>query len=149
MTYKSVKFLLPLILIIIGCSMEDDNKNLEDLKKEIIKVEKDFANLVKTDGMAKAFLMYAAENAVLNRNNNLIKGKEKIQEYFEHQTITDIKLEWKPDFVDVANSGDLAYTYGKYSFSALSSNGEKINSTGIFHTVWKKQNDGTWKYVWD
>lgn len=52
-------------------------------------------------------------------------------------------------FCRYCKSGDLAYTYGKYNFSALSTNGEKISSTGIFHTVWKKQDDGSWKYVWD
>lgn len=59
--------------------------------------------LLKKEGMAKAFLFYAAENAVLNRNNALIKGKEEIKNYFEKQTITDVTLEWKPDFVDIAN----------------------------------------------
>jgi len=61
----------------------------------------------------------------------------------------NIKLDWTPDFVDVSESEDMAYSYGGYSFSALSSKGDTINSSGIFHTVWKKQLDGSWKYVWD
>jgi ketosteroid isomerase-like protein len=27
--------------------------------------------------------------------------------------------------------------------------GNKKDFKGIFHTVWKKQKDGSWKYVWD
>jgi ketosteroid isomerase-like protein len=27
--------------------------------------------------------------------------------------------------------------------------GEVGEYQGVFHTVWKRQPDGTWKYVWD
>ncbi|MCB9249994.1 MAG: hypothetical protein H6613_16335 [Ignavibacteriales bacterium] len=36
------------------------------------------------------------------------------------------------------NQGDLAYTYGHYTFSATNPTGENISAKGIFHTVWKK-----------
>ena len=58
-------------------------------------------------------------------------------------------LVWKPDYVDVSESGDLAYTYGKYTFTSRDSTGRKVVSKGIFHTVWKRQEDGSWKFVWD
>jgi len=44
---------------------------------------------------------------------------------------------------------DLEKEYGKYSYSIIDSTGTEISSNGIFHTVWKKQPDGSWKYVWD
>ena len=53
------------------------------------------------------------------------------------------------DYIDVAASGDLAYSYGDYQFSALNENNEPVEASGIFHTVWKRQSDGSWKYVWD
>jgi len=146
---KLLIWILLFLILTTACRMEPDKEKNENLKNEIIKTELDFAEMVKHEGIAKAFLYYAAEDAVLNRNNNLIKGKEEIQNYFESQTLQNVKLEWVPDFVDVAKSGDLAYTYGKYTFSATNSNGKKINSEGIFHTIWKKQSDSTWKYVWD
>jgi ketosteroid isomerase-like protein len=52
-------------------------------------------------------------------------------------------------FVDVAASGDLAYTYGQYTISSKDENGKEITKSGVFHTVWKQQSDGSWKYVWD
>ncbi|MFC2138829.1 YybH family protein, partial [Bacteroidota bacterium] len=60
-----------------------------------------------------------------------------------------VKLEWKPDYIDVSTSGDLGYTFGKFTFSAKDTTGKLIESEGIFHTVWKRQEDGSWKYVWD
>jgi ketosteroid isomerase-like protein len=146
---NSIKYIFLISLLFISCDSETKEIQMEELKNEVLLVEHDFAEFAKNEGIAKAFHSYADKDAVLNRNNTLIKGKEEIQKYFESQILSDIKLEWKPDFVDVAKSGDLAYTYGKYTFSAIDSNGDSINSNGIFHTVWKKQTNGIWKYVWD
>jgi hypothetical protein len=57
-------------------------------------------------------------------------------------------LSWTPDFIGVSDCGTLGYTYGKYVFSIKDSSGNSIDQTGIFHTVWKKQNK-EWRYVWD
>ena len=46
-------------------------------------------------------------------------------------------------------SRDLGYTYGHYTFSYIDSGGNKIENKGVFHTVWKRQSDGTWRFVWD
>ena len=43
----------------------------------------------------------------------------------------------------------MAYTYGEYEFTSLDTLGKSKVSKGIFHTVWKRQGDGTWKYVYD
>jgi hypothetical protein len=43
----------------------------------------------------------------------------------------------------------MAYTYGQHTFEATDDSGGIIEDTGIFHTVWKRQPDGQWRYVWD
>ena len=141
--------LLLLGALLNACTMNQPKKTTEELKHEIIQAEHDFATMAKEKGMAEAFLAFAAEDAVINRNDSLIKGKAAIKAYFDNQTLKDEQLAWKPDFVDVAASGDLGHTYGKYTFSAITSTGESIQAEGIFHTVWKRQEDGSWKFVWD
>lgn len=49
----------------------------------------------------------------------------------------------------VSKSGDIAYTYGKYVWEFTNEAGAVKQVRGVFHTVWKKQNDGSWKNVWD
>jgi ketosteroid isomerase-like protein len=56
-------------------------------------------------------------------------------------------LTWSPDFIDVSASGDMAYTYGKYNYTTTDSLGNVSEIEGIFHTVWKRQADGNWKFV--
>jgi len=143
---KNVFLLFALIILFASC---EQKASIEDLKEEIINTENEFAQMVKEKGIAEAFQHFAAENAVMNRNDTLIVGKEAIKEYFKDQVLKDVNLEWTPDYVDVAASGDLAYTYGKYVFTAQDTSGRPIKGIGIFHTVWKRQDDGSWKFVWD
>ncbi|MBI2280649.1 MAG: nuclear transport factor 2 family protein [Bacteroidetes bacterium] len=137
-------------LVLISCNMETKNNSIEQWKQEILTTEQEFAAMAKKEGIKKAFLNYAADDVVLLRSKKLVEGKKAMDEFFgipnesEHES-----LEWKPDFVDVAASGDLGYTYGKFTYSAIDSTGNKVESSGIFHTVWKKQPDKTWKFVWD
>lgn len=140
------------ILILVGlisCQIEKNDNMIEKHKAEVLAIEKAFAKLVKEKGVKTAFLTFASEEAVLLRDEKLIRGRSAISDYFDDQTISDVRLEWKPDFVTVSSSGDLAYTYGKYNFSAKDQAGNKIENAGIFHTVWKKEADGKWKFVWD
>jgi ketosteroid isomerase-like protein len=117
--------------------------------QEITQAEVDFAQMASDSGIAQAFLHFAAEDAVLLRSEKITKGPAAIKAYFDATTFTNIKLSWKADFVDAAESGELGYTYGKYAFSATDTSGEKISAEGIFHTVWRKQPEGQWRFVWD
>jgi ketosteroid isomerase-like protein len=140
-----------LAISIVGMSPEtaSGENGMEKVKEEIIKVERDFSKMATEKGVKEAFLYFAAGDAVILRNNRLFRGKAEIGDYFDSAGLRNIILKWEPDFVEVSSSGDLAYTYGKYTFSATDAAGKKIGSEGIFHTVWKKQIDGNWKYVWD
>lgn len=122
---------------------------MKNAKEEILQVERDFCQFVKEKGLKEGFLYFADENAVLNRDNKIIKGKKSIENYFEKQDLLNIQLEWKPDFVDISESGDMAYSYGSYFLRSVNDSGERTENKGIFHTVWKRQKDGSWKYVYD
>lgn len=122
---------------------------MEKYETEILETEKAFARLAKEQGLKIAFLAYASDQAVLNRNGKLIKGRKEIEEYFDQQTSKNVHLEWTPDFVSVAASGDLGYTYGKFTFEGTDEAGHALKSEGFFHTVWKRDPNGEWRYVWD
>jgi ketosteroid isomerase-like protein len=116
---------------------------------EIREAELAFAKMAREKGVPVAFLAYAAPNAVMMRNDVLIEGHEAMKAYFSKNTLDSVQLAWEPDKVVASKSGDLGYTYGKYQFSAKDSTGQRLQAQGVFHTVWQKQADGTWKFVWD
>ena len=153
LSFRYVYFLSSILLVIIlSTSCNQNNKDLEqnELKSTIIQTEKDFETAVREKGIQTAFYEYADSNAVLKRDDDrLIKGKEFIKAYYQNPAYKNDSVSWKPDFVEVSNDGSLAYTYGKYLWKVKDSTGKFIEFKGVFHTVWKKQKDGSWKYIWD
>ncbi|NTW24604.1 MAG: nuclear transport factor 2 family protein [Lentimicrobium sp.] len=119
------------------------------LKEEVRTVELDFARMAADSGIETAFLNFAAPGAVLKRGNNLVIGFDSISAYLEENKQPGERLSWSPDFIEVAASGDLAYTYGKFVYLFPDSAGLIQKQEGYFHTVWKRQPDGKWKFVWD
>lgn len=135
-------------ILINSCQTPPTLVSHEKLKSELFAVEKAFCAMAQSEGVEKAFLYFSADSAVILNRDRLLKGKEAIRK--RYQTFPqNAKLEWIPDFADVSISGDLGYTYGKYTFTSTDSLGHITKSGGIFHTVWKRQPDGKWKFVWD
>lgn len=58
------------------------------------------------------------------------------------------KLTWTLEGVEVAASGDLAYSFGPWQETRVR-NGGLRTGTGYYLAVWKKQPDGTWKVLVD
>ena len=139
-----------LAIVFFGCSKKAEVINPEMVKADVFKAEDDFKNLSQSKGIAVAFYAFADENAVIKRENDtLIQGKKNIKAYYSNPKFKNVTVTWKPDFVEVSNDGSLAYTYGKFVWTSKDSMGNQKEFKGRFHTVWKKQKDGSWKYVWD
>lgn len=148
---KKLIFLLTAVSFsILSCHSVSDDQ-LEQWKQEITDTELAFSNMAEKEGVPAAFLAYSASDGVMMRNNQVIKGHSAMDEYFEasRSNPNKVLLTWAPDFVDVASSGDLGYTYGKYTLTITDTLGKEQQAEGIFHTVWKRQADGSWKFVWD
>lgn len=144
-----MKYLLVLygITSLISCSTV---KTEEVLKKEIVAVEKAFEKKCKDHGIAAGFYEFADEKAIIKlANDSLIKGRANIRNHFNNPRFQRATVIWDAELVEVSKDGTLAYTYGRYLWIAQDSLGNQKEFKGVFHTVWKRQNDGKWKYVWD
>lgn len=141
-------FLFGVVLVLIfSCNTSVEK---ESLIKEIFNSEKAFEKMCAEKGIAEAFYFFADDSAVIKRENDtLIIGKEQIKEYYDKEFYKTAKVNWAPDFIDVSEDGTLAYTYGKYLWESKDEKGNDVEYRGVFHTVWKRQIDNTWKYVWD
>ncbi len=141
--------ILPILLFLYFHACTSNEDQVENWKNEIVETEKEFSAMAQKDGIPAAFVAFAAEDAVLMRNNTLVIGKEALKESVEATAAENVSLSWKPDFVDVASSGDLGYTYGQFIYTLTDSLGNENVMEGVFHTVWKRQADRSWKFVWD
>ena len=134
-------------ILLISC--ESPEKNMEKWKKEIADIEKEFNDMAQAEGLSKAFEYFAANDGVIRRRKTIIQGKNDIRKWYDNDVQPNETLTWKPTFIDVSSSGDLAYTYGDFTFTYPDTLGNLKENKGIFHTVWKRQANGEWRFVWD
>jgi len=144
---RSIITMIVLLIFITAC---EKPVNKERIKQEVFQTEKSFEKMCADQGMQEAFYFFSSDSAVIKRQNDtLIVGKEHIKNYYSNPAFKMAKVTWTPDFIDVSESGDMAYSYGKYLWVIWNAEGDTAEFEGVFQTIWKRQPDGKWKYVWD
>lgn len=92
-----------------------------------------------------------AEDAVaLPAGAPMVSGKKAIEEYYSEHEFGDpnrIFHDLQQTYVEVARSGDLAYSMGVADSSFSDSEGKPVRAKGKWIKVWKKQGDGSWKCI--
>lgn len=82
--------------------------------------------------------------------NSVLHGTEAIVEAWQVFLSADgPSIKWRPQFVEVLEDGTLALTRGPYRVIAIDESGNRSESWGTFNSVWRKQDDGSWKVVFD
>ena len=148
MEKKNAFNIMLFVFIIILIFINSCTKGVKESKVgDLMKTDNDFSAMSVKEGMQKAFLYYFADSGVMLRDNGYpIVGKDSLLSLFSGRSDTSYILSWKPVFEKIAESGELGYTYGYYS-SKVKVTGAV--SRGTYLTIWKRQKDGTWKFVLD
>ena len=58
-------------------------------------------------------------------------------------------IKWRPQFVEVLDNGTLALSRGPYRVIAQDADGKAVESWGTFNSVWRLNDDGQWRVVFD
>jgi ketosteroid isomerase-like protein len=117
----------------------------EAARTALLNVDRDFSKASADQGPREAFLLYAAKDVRLFRNDHFpFVGKMAAAD-----ALVPITAEWTwtPSFAGVSVSGDLGYSYGIYELRDKSGAGS-VSERGNYARVWKKVN-GEWKLVVD
>ena len=115
-------------------------------KVSLIEADKQFSSLCVSQGMKAAFIEYLDSNGVLLRPDHFpIIGADAV-DFIIQQDDSAYQLSWQPRFAEVAHSGELGYTYGVYTLQLKQTDSVVY---GTYVSIWKKQQDGKWKYVLD
>jgi ketosteroid isomerase-like protein len=100
-------------------------------------------------GTGEAFGRYAASDAqIFSAPGEFISGPGAISQSFGAPTGKS-SLVWHPVHGEVSDAGDLGFTVGNAVFTGEREDGAKIVNYSKYLTVWKKQRDGSWRYVVD
>ena len=104
----------------------------------VVAAERAFAADGLALGVRDAFLKNSAPDAIVFQPD-----VQKVHETFPSQDPDNggPPLVWWPLWAGIAKSGDLGFTTGPYSYDG--------QLRGYYFTVWKRQADGGWKWVYD
>lgn len=105
----------------------------------VIAAERAFAAEAARIGWVEAFEAHSTDDAIL-----LGAGPENAHASLagiDAANRGDTSLAWGPDFAGISRGGDFGFTTGPY-------NGDGA-AFGQYFTVWRRQADGTWKWIYD
>jgi ketosteroid isomerase-like protein len=105
-----------------------------------------FSDLADRMGTPFAFADYIDPIGVLFGTPQLVIGAKAAQELYASQG-GGTSRSWRPVYADVAGSLDLGFTVGEYSITTRGATGAAVQRFGKYLTVWKRQRDGSWKFV--
>ena len=102
----------------------------------------------KKDIDATASLM-TDDGEQLPPNAPMAKGRDAVKkEWAGLLALKDVAIKWEPTSIQVAESGEIGYTSGTYTFDYTDPKAGKISDHGKYLEVWKKV-DGKWKCYLD
>src|SRR5262249_33100201 len=114
---------------------------------DMVKTEQAFSAMAQEKTIRDAFMAFIADYGLLFRPG-AVNGKKWMVEHPVPPSDKRPVLVWQPAFAGMAASGDMGFTTGPWEAKA-DINDEKPSAYGHFMTVWKKQADGSWKFVVD
>jgi ketosteroid isomerase-like protein len=145
MNPRIVAVLFSAVALLAGCTQPDT----ERYKAEIIAADKAFcASSIKV-GPKAAFLRAIARDCKLLAVDTR-SGADAVNSVFI-QLPAATTLTWEPAFVDVSASGDLGYTWGRYTLNIpiAKLGAAPLIRRGTYVTIWRRQHGGAWKAVLD
>jgi ketosteroid isomerase-like protein len=119
------------------------------LKTEVARMEDAFCAMAAERGLLAAFQHFAAPDvAFIDTDPRQWRGPAAVLERIGPDQ-PGVKLTWSASFTDVSDDGTLGFNYGRYESRRTGPDGKESVHTGWFLTIWKRQPDGSWKYVMD
>lgn len=115
--------------------------------REMVETEQAFSKTAEVKSTRDAFMEFIAADGLLFRPK-AVNGKKWMSEHPVPASDSHPLLAWQPTFADMSLAGDLGFTTGPWEFKNDIKDA-KPAGYGHFVTLWKKQADGSWKFVLD
>lgn len=138
---RSVPLSSILALVLLSGSAHAQSR-IDELRHQVANTERAFARTM-ADRDHAAFKAHLSEEAVFFGGSGVLRGKEAVAEGWRGLFDgPDAPFSWEPEAVEVLESGTLAFSSGP----VFNPQGQRV---GTFNSVWRLQEDGVWKIVFD
>ncbi|MBU2491032.1 MAG: hypothetical protein KJ571_00300 [Bacteroidetes bacterium] len=134
--------LLFIVFLFLITNIISFSQAIFNTSSDLIQAEYNFAADAKESGVRDSFLKFIADDGILFRPHP-VNGKEFLSKQEKRPGL----LLWYPSFSIVSEAGDLGFNTGPWEFKRTAD--DSSIAFGNFVTVWKKQKDGSWKFLID
>ena len=132
---RNVNLLPCLVLLsLMGCAHGSADVLLE--------TDRAFAAECQAKGLQAAFTHYAAEDAVVLKAGGVLTGRDAVARTFAGTE--QVELRWEPKGGELAQSGDVGFTWGTWT-RRLKSEEPGVVKSGRYLTTWRRTVEG---YRW-
>ncbi|MGH9672164.1 MAG: YybH family protein [Bryobacteraceae bacterium] len=147
---KRILVLSTSLLLAAGCGQNAPPVDTVAEAKAILAMEAEWSKAAAAADMEKFVGFYSDDASVFPPNMAVATGKESIRKALGGLFgAPGFSLTFQSTKVDVARSGDLAYSSGSYSLMMKDPKGAAMTDQGKFVATYRKQADGSWKVTSD
>jgi ketosteroid isomerase-like protein len=133
------------VLVLGACGTPQPTATVVDL----MDADRAFAIATAEQGTA-GWVSFFADDGTMFRGGKPVVGHDAIRALMAPALDNDAySLTWAPEAGEIAVSGDLGYTRGRWESRSTGQDGAVSVRTGSYVTIWKKVADGSWKVTLD
>ncbi len=151
----SLKAVLPLttmafaMIIAAGCGSQH-KIDLAAEESAIRRTDGDWLAAAAAHDLNRALPFWSDDATIIAPGMPPVAGKDAIRKFVSDSLATPgFSITWKTDIVDVAQSGDFAYSTGTDRITLGTPGGKTVTQENRGLVIWKKQPDGSWKCAVD
>ena len=129
-------FAFALLALAAACSSEPQSQ--ADVAP-VVAAERAFAAAAQQGGWVEAFEAYSTADAIVLQAGP-VNARQSLAG-IDPANRGDTSLNWGPEFAGISGGGDFGFTTGPYNGGGA--------AFGQYFTVWRRQADGSWKWIYD
>jgi ketosteroid isomerase-like protein len=137
-----MKKMIPAVLLFVASTA------MADLTDDVRCREIGFSKSVESKDI-EAFRSFVDADARFV-SGSILRGPEEVAADWSVFMAEDgPRIIWRPQIVEVLDDGKLALSRGPYKYTAANEEGVDIDYWGTFNSIWRLNDDGEWRVVFD
>lgn len=137
------------IAVIVGVFVCATSAQSSDSTDSLLKADRMLAAQSHDIGFVAAYSKAMAPDArKLDSGSPAAIGREAILALLARYP-ADLTINWTPQEAVVSDSGEMGFTWGHFVTTAHDKQGKLITTYGKYLDVWRRQKDGSWRWIAD
>ncbi len=145
---KPLNLLALMAMACLGISCGGVKQKTTDAS-QLVEADRAFCRATAEKGLEGWLSFFHPQAAIFPAGRAAVSGFDSITAYYQQVRFDPKPLNWEPARAELAESGEMGFTYGYWKLPGKDKKGKDIVYQGKYLTVWKKDPNGDWKVFAD